>query len=264
MHNNSWGTTLVHDFHGFRIHLLSADLHIGVSGEILSLHFANDLLQPAEKLLPLAPDVRCSKCHEINAPNAVWCWSCYATIEAPSLTPHIKEAATNVGIIAILGALTSSGWWPRRARPFVLGVGALGAATMFAWCPLQERFKDFKFELPSRKSRKFAEVEMPVDVLVTQILARAREVGATQIRLHERGNIAVSFEGESRAAMTLPLYVWPALRGRLSELARAGVCEFDSKGEKRRLSAELSVDVGGETLVLRFEQATSGSDSTNQ
>lgn len=231
----------------FRLDLLSANLETDATGETLELQFESAPPKPGETLPDWAPDKRC-KCGEINAPGAVWCWNCYAPLEEQQTASYFKENASNIAVITELFALGSSGWWPRRARPFVLGAGALGLAAAFAWCPLQERFKDFNIERNgSGKS------EAPVELLVSQILERAWENGAAQIILRERGGVAVTFadEGEERATMNLPPYTWLALRGRLLQIARGGVCEVN--GQKRYLSAELRSDVNGENLELRFD-----------
>ncbi len=229
----------------FRMDSLHADLKTGATGETLELQFESAPPKPVETLPQLAPEKRC-KCHETNAPGAVWCCNCYAPLEYSRRLPW-KSIVGNIAIISILGALGSSGWWSRRARPFVLGAGALGVAAAFAWCPLQERFKDFKIE------RKNKEVELPVARVVSLILSRALQTRATHIRLREHGNIIVTaVDCESEFEITLPAYVWLALRNSLMDSARKGVCTIGTA--KRKLNAELHCDVNGETLDLHLAE----------
>ncbi len=239
-----------HDF-AFRLTGMSAHLVADARGETLEVRFESAPPARTEALPALASGVRC-KCNELNAPGAVWCWNCYAPLQA-SRARAWRPIVEGGLAISVLGALGSSGWWPRRARPFVLGAGALGSALALVWCPLQERFKDFRIGFLAGKRDDTTEAEKPVERLIDQILARLAQVGANQIQLQERGGVIVSFanEGESREKMLLPPYVWLALRGRLLEIARSGARVTD--GQHTLLRAELSSDVSGETLILRFE-----------
>ena len=243
---------------GFRLDLLSAELETGATGETLELQFESAPPKAAETLPQLAPEKRC-KCHEANAPGAVWCWNCYAPLQDQSKRSAVsllKQNAAEIAMLSILGALGSSGWWPRRARRFALGAGALGLAAEFARCPLQERFKDFKVEIGDFKierSSKEKEIELPVARVVSQILSRALQARATHLRLREHGNVVVSsIDSETEFEIKFPAYVWLALRNSLLDSARQGVCTIGAA--KRNLSAELRCDINGETLDLHLEE----------
>ena len=238
-----------------------ADLAINSSGETLNLRFESAPPKPAAPAM--APDVQCSKCHEDNAPGAVWCWNCYASLEVARVSAW-REVASSLAPFAIVGALGSSGWWPRRARPFALGAGALGLTVVGTWCRLQEylqeHFKDFKIgredalqEAPAMLlGGAISLQEAPAMRLANEILWRALDERAARVRLEEHGNVAVSFEigGEWRAEHNLPAYVWPALREYLLQLAREG---FTTQGQTRRLDAHLIVTARGEMLELSWQ-----------
>ena len=230
----------------FRLTQISADLKTGATGETLELQFESAPPKSAETPIKLAPDKRCCKCRELNAPGAVWCWNCYANLDEPRVAPW-KSSIEQIAMLSVLSALGSSGWWPRRNRPFVLGAGALGLAAAFAWCPMQEHFKDFKIE------RKNKTIELPVTRVVNLILSRALQARETHIRLRERGNVVVTaMNCATEFDITLPAYVWLALRNSLMGSARQGVCDIGT--EKRKLNAELRCDINGETLDLYLEK----------
>ena len=237
----------------FRLDSLNAALETGATGETLTLQFESAPPKSVETLPQLASEQRC-KCHETNAPDALWCWNCYAPLEEQRAVSLLKENAETIATLSVLGALGSSGWWPRRNRPLVLGAGFLGLAAAFAWCPLQEQFKDFKIEFGNFKiGREKQETEAPVARVVGLILSRVLQTRARHIRLCEGGNVVVSsIDSATEFEIVLPAYVWLALRNSLVDLARRGVCTIGT--EKRKLNAELLCNVNGETLDLYLEE----------
>ena len=96
--------------------------------------------------------------------------------------------------------------------------------------------------------------EAPAIRLADQILLRAIQEKLPAIRLQESGNVIVSYEIDEQWQQDkiLPAYVWLTLRTDLLNRARSKVT---CQGREYRFHAELNVDVGSETLVLRLDKA---------
>lgn len=235
----------------FAMSALRADLHSAANDETMELLFEQVSVVRANAAMKLAPNAKCQTCREENAPNALWCWNCYAEIETlrvQQLRQSASEISAVTAMVSIFGALGSSGWWPRRVRLWSLGAGALGLAGAFAWCPLQSHFK-------KSKAGRDTPDEAPVAGVAAMIFARALQTHSTHIRLQERGNVRVSLFDEAgvmHAEIALPAYMWPALRNSLMDNARKGVCLLGA--EKRLLKARLSCSAEGETLDVRLDE----------
>ena len=232
----------------FELSQISAHLQTDARGETLTLQFGNALPQTDIESPQLPPDVRCFRCRELNAPDALWCWNCYARLETPRVSAW-RQVASTVVPCAVIGALGSSGWWPRRARLWILGAGLSGLSAAFIYG--EKACQRQRAERERKATQGIHDRDSPIVKLAADILGRVLENGESQIRLQEHGNVFVSFfKGEWREQMSLPASVWPALRERLLQIAREG---FISNGKKRRISAQLHTGARGETLDLTPE-----------
>lgn len=245
--------------YAFRCAEIKAHLKTDSEGETLRLDFENAAPGEAKSQFDALPDIYCQHCHADNAPGAVWCWNCYTPIEAP-VERRCKESAAKVAMLAVVGALASSGWWPRRVRPWVVGVGALGMAAPLAWNKWETRQKPVKEKRETtREGRRQGVANAEVLPLADYVLMRGfgpqSNPRGAKIRLQEHDNVVVSHqvEGEWHQDTTWPPYVWPALRGRLLQLAREGFMVGSKAG--RRIRAQLRGDAHGETLELTVELA---------
>lgn len=217
-----------------------AQLEVNGEGETLELQFQSAL--PAEFEGDLSfnelPAVDCLRCKENNVPDAVWCWNCGAELKPRTEATDNTNSIFSALMLAGLAASASSGWWSRRARLPILGVGALVAAAPFALDKLEEKQDRERAEDDERRGI-FHSWEAPVARISNQILLRAIKEPGTTIWLRENGNVVVSYQvGENwRQGAVLPAYVWLALRNDLLNRARGSVT---CQGKKYFVRAKLN------------------------
>ena len=231
-----------------------AQLETDGQGETLRFHFESAPLEAATgaECFDDLPDVACLQCREENAPDAVLCWNCGANLSEQNSAHNNKYPILTAIMFAGFAVLSSSGWWSRRARFPVASAGALVFVAPFAFDKWDEREKRRRDD--DYKKRGVTQMwEAPATRLANQILLRAIQEKLPAIRLQERGNVVVSVEtdGQWRGGKSLPGWTWLTLRTELLRRAREKVT---CQGREYRFQAELSVDVGGETLVLRFDE----------
>ncbi len=231
-----------------------AQLETDVQGETLRFQFESAPLEAAMGALRFddLPDVQCLQCREEKPPDAVWCWNCGADLRGQNAARDRKHQILAALMFAGFAVLSSSGWWPRRARWPVLGTGALVFAAPFAFDKWNDRQKRRRED--DDKKRGVTPIwEAPAIRLVNDILLHAIQGKLPAIRLQDRGNVVVSYEmdGQWQQHKILPSWTWLTLRTDLLKRAREKVT---CGGREYRLHSELNVDVEGETLVLRFDE----------
>ena len=234
-----------------RIKAMSAHLEVGARGEKLRLEFESALPEAMELPFANVPEVYCRACNEANAPGSVWCWSCGAvTRQVQAVPEEIDHRVLQALFFGALGMMASSGWLSRPMRLPVAGAGLLGAAAPLAVGTWSERRSSHEIH---RLRESAAAADKPVLELSESIVADGLKRNASAIRLQEHGNVMVSHQvGEAwHQSAVLPVGTWLALRNQLLKMARENQ-GLDDK--KRAINAELSSNVGGETLILRFDE----------
>ena len=235
---------------GFR-----AQLETDAQGETLQFQFESAPLEAATGALRFddLPDVQCLQCREENAPDAVWCWNCGADLREQNSARDRKHSILSALFFVGFAVLSSSGWWPRRARFPVASAGALVFVAPFAFDKWDERAKRRRED--DYEKRGVTQMwEAPAIGLVNDILLRAIQEKLPAIRLQNRGNVVVSYEIDEQRQQDkiLPSWTWLTMRTDLLKRAREKVT---CGGREYRFRSELNVDVSGETLVLRFDGA---------
>ena len=231
----------------------SAQLQAHAGGETLELRFETAPLQDVERQLnsSVPPDVVCAICDSYNAFDAVWCWNCGATVAPASAAVLDKHTVLSAIFLGALGSLASSGWWSRPARLPALGAGSLGLVAVVTFDKWDEQRRKSK---KLRAKNRVAQSKSSAAQLADNILIGRLMEGADAIRLQEHGNVVVSYQVGQKwhRGAVLPAWMWLALRERLLEMARQTTL---TAGHAQAITAELSVDVSGETLLLRFDEA---------
>ena len=230
---------------------MSAQLTTHAQGETLELRFETAPLQDVERQLQTLalPDVLCPVCDESNLLNAFCCWNCGTIVARQSASSALyKHSLLSALFLGSLGALASSGWWTRRARLPVVGAGLLGIASTIGL----DKWDDHRRKSKKLRAKNRATNCQAVRLAETVLTGRWSE-GADAIRLQEHGNVEVSYRVDEQwqQGAVLPAWMWLALRERLLTMAQEIITVG---GRKQKMRAELSVDVSGETLVLRFEK----------
>ena len=214
---------------------------------------------------------RCPKCGEENPPEAVLCWACYTPFSGATPGPiqwndnepelHFdtpkrrvsrwwKDNSATVAGWLWIGIMTSSGWWPRKKRYWVLGAGSSVAAWLFT----QDK-RDAERLRHQDGNRGQRDLQSPIIRIADTILLYSRKDSATQIRISKREDgVRVEYEigGEWRDQMKIPHYVWAALKNEFTIRAGSESIRFSQDGCDGRFGLRILVEPPHEEISLRL------------
>ena len=199
------------------------------------------------------------------------CWACYTPLsgvtpdtirlndnepELPFDTPKRRvlqwweDNSANVAGWLWVGLMTSSGWWPRKKRYWVLGAGSSVAAWLFT-----QHKRDAERLRHQDGNRDRRDLQSPIVRIADTILLYALKDSATQVRISKQEDgVLVQYEigGEWHDQMRIPHYVWAALKNEFTIRAGSGAIDFSQDGRDRRFGLRILVEPPHEEISLRL------------